>query len=190
LSCFFVMQRLARSALRTLSTSTASSSAAPAAPWFVDPAYVDRPSPPHMPAKPHTALPPLPEGVPRALAQLHAALADSPHLEPGTLLVRTPIETPQGPPLPYSPPKGRRMRGGTEFGEGVEGRIKGVPESGGIWSWIMLAQVNSYLVFLLTYVLNVCSGQRRYRKAWLNRIRHPRCTKDGASISIPVPYTL
>jgi hypothetical protein len=122
------MQRVARSFLRSLSTAPSSAAATP---WFVDPGYSSRPAPPHLPSKPSDSHPPLPEGVPNALRHLHAALADSPH-------------------LPYSPPRGRRMRGGTDSGEGLEGRIKGLPESGGIWNWIVLAQVRNELAILHT----------------------------------------
>ncbi|KZT67793.1 hypothetical protein DAEQUDRAFT_728791 [Daedalea quercina L-15889] len=51
------------------------------------------------------------------------------------LRVREPIPTALGPPLPDSPPKGRRKRGRTYAGEGVYDR------AGGIWSWIIVAQV-------------------------------------------------
>jgi len=77
---------------------------------------------------------PLPLGVPPALRHLHAKMAQSPYLEPSQLLVREPIPQPPGPPLPISEPKGRRKRGRTYAGEGLL-------EPGGIWNWIVLAQV-------------------------------------------------
>ncbi|KAI0048533.1 hypothetical protein FA95DRAFT_1557890 [Auriscalpium vulgare] len=114
---------------RTLSTVSPT-------PWFVDPeeaARLQRHAPPHLPASAPT-LPPLPAAAPPAIRALHAQLAQSPLLEPDALLVREPIPQPPGPPLPYAPPKGRRRRGGTYFGEGFL-------EPGGIWSWVVLAQV-------------------------------------------------
>ncbi|TCD65358.1 hypothetical protein EIP91_002756 [Steccherinum ochraceum] len=103
-------------------------------------ARIERSRPPHLPGadfKPTLA--PLPAEIPPTspLAHLHAALQTSPHLEPGTLLVREPVHTEAGPPLPPALPKGRRRRGGTYFGEGLGDAL----ESGGIWSWILVAQV-------------------------------------------------
>ncbi|KAK7689112.1 hypothetical protein QCA50_007803 [Cerrena zonata] len=98
----------------------------------VSPSIAGRPS-----LTPH---PPLPDELPSTsvLAQLYDLLKTSPHLEPGTLLVREPIPTPVGPPLPAAAPKGRRQRGRTYFGEGVT--VDGL-ESGGLWNWIMVVQV-------------------------------------------------
>ncbi|KAF7796934.1 hypothetical protein EIP86_008120 [Pleurotus ostreatoroseus] len=82
-------------------------------------------------------LPPLPSSIleESPIAQLHAALASSPFLEPGTLLVTEPIPTALGPALPRNEPKGRRKRGRTYSGEGI-------PDSGtGLWRWVVLAQV-------------------------------------------------
>ncbi|KAM5542598.1 hypothetical protein V8D89_003559 [Ganoderma adspersum] len=144
-----VCQDLAR---RTFTSSTPSSSTAPstasstisssALPWFIDPSDVEpTPSPfsrrvgmPQAAARP---LPPLPLDLPsnHPIARLHAELKASPHLEPGTLLVRSPIPTATGPPLPPSMPKGRRKRGRTYVGEGV------LDNMGGIWEWVVIAQV-------------------------------------------------
>lgn len=49
--------------------------------------------------------------------------------------MQEPIPTATGPPLPDSPPKGRRKRGRTYAGEGV------YEYAGGIWNWIIIAQV-------------------------------------------------
>ena len=67
--------------------------------------------------------------------RLHAELKNSPHLEPGTLLVRSPIHTAVGPPILDSMPKGRRKRGRSYVGEGV------AESMGGIWEWLVIAQV-------------------------------------------------
>ncbi|KAI0373298.1 hypothetical protein BV20DRAFT_938103 [Pilatotrama ljubarskyi] len=140
--------QLTRRVLSTASSSSpelaSSSSSAPASPlpWFVDPAEEEpTPSPyarhvptPHAPSKP---VAPLPSAIPpdHPIARLHAELKTSPHLEPGTLLVREPIPTANGPPLPAAAPKGRRKRGGTYAGESVSEDV------GGIWEWLVIAQV-------------------------------------------------
>jgi len=122
-------------------SSTSSSNLSPL-PWFIDPPELipgtsteNKVSTSH----PHRSapLPSLPAAIPpdSPIAQLRAALRDSPHLEPGTLIVREPIPTVPGPPLPDSVPKGRRKRGRTYAGEGV------YDHTGGIWSWIVVAQV-------------------------------------------------
>ena len=136
---------------RTLSTAPLGTEHSHVTPWFMDPAdsgakplsRVERNRPPHLSigedVKPKLA--PLPAEIPASspLALLHSALQDSPHLEPGTLLVREPIDTMTGPPLPLTLPKGRRKRGGTYFGEGLGETM----EHGGIWSWVLIAQVRS-----------------------------------------------
>ncbi|RPD59144.1 hypothetical protein L226DRAFT_465399 [Lentinus tigrinus ALCF2SS1-7] len=112
-------------------------------PWFIDPSepesstpspYSRRVSVPQAPALP---LPPLPSALPQnhPIVRLHEELKSSPHLEPGTLLVREPIPTAVGPPLPEAMPRGRRKRGRTNLGEGVSDDV------GGIWDWLVIAQV-------------------------------------------------
>lgn len=116
--------------------STTTTSTAGRLPWFVDPTPFVRQKAPHLvqngPA-------PLPEGVPTVIQNLHAALKTSPHLDQSELLVCEPIPTPPGPPLPEALPKGRRKRGRTYVGEGVAMGVVG-----GLWNWIVLAQVSSY----------------------------------------------
>lgn len=108
-------------------------------PWFIDPADV-APKRPSARTQPRHALPlaPLPSVIPQEspIGRLHATLATSPHLEPGTLVVREPISSASGPPT-QQPAKGRRRRrGGGDPGEGI-------PDPGsGIWNWIVVAQVN------------------------------------------------
>ncbi|EIW60827.1 uncharacterized protein TRAVEDRAFT_146490 [Trametes versicolor FP-101664 SS1] len=136
---------LARRALSTTATtasaspSPSTSSIASPTPWFVDSEeeispYARRSALPQAPTKP---LAPLPAAIPsdHPIARLHAELKASPHLEPGTLLVREPIPTATGPPLPATMPKGRRQRGRSYVGEGVAG------DTGGIWEWLVIAQV-------------------------------------------------
>ncbi|CCM07223.1 uncharacterized protein FIBRA_09568 [Fibroporia radiculosa] len=122
---------------RPLSTVPSSSSAS-SLPWFVDPSDALPTKPTTQPRRPALAdVRPLPSVIPPGspVAQLHSALSTSPHLEPGMLFVREPIPTDVGPPLPDAVPKGRRKRGRTYAGEGVQ------DHTGGIWSWIVLAQV-------------------------------------------------
>ena len=114
--------------------STTAASATGRLPWFVDPTPFVRPKGPHLvengPA-------PLPEGTPSVVKNLHAALKTSPHLDQSELLVCEPIPTLPGPPLPDAIPKGRRRRGRTYVGEGVAPGVVG-----GLWNWIILAQVS------------------------------------------------
>ena len=122
----------ARCSLRSLSTISSS------VPWFVDSSET---LPTQSAAPQRGTLPPLPPpGVPLALQSLHAQLVQSPYLDPSKLLVRNPIPQPPGPPLPISTPKGRRRRGSTYAGEGFL-------EPGGIWNWIVLAQVQPSSTF-------------------------------------------
>lgn len=133
-----------RSAHRFLSTTHAvpphlSTSSLP---WFVDPSDTVPKAPSSFTrnrnaADSHAPLAPLPVLLPEdsPIVQLHAALASSPFLEPGTLLVSEPIPTALGPALQRTEPKGRRKRGRTYSGEGI-------PESGSnVWDWVVIAQV-------------------------------------------------
>ncbi|KAH9001550.1 hypothetical protein EDB92DRAFT_2051115 [Lactarius akahatsu] len=122
---------VARCSSRTFSTLDSSLPTSHRVPWFVDPQetlHTQR-------APPQTATSPaIPPGAPPALQNLYTQLRQSPYLEPSALLVRDPINRPPGPPLPVTIPKGRRKRGRTYAGEGFL-------EPGGIWNWILLAQV-------------------------------------------------
>ena len=85
---------------------------------------------------------PIPLGVPGILRTLHKDLSVLPHLDQSVLEICKPIESSVGPPLPHALPQGRRRRGRTDYGMGV-------PEtSGGLWKWIVLAQVIFLRVFL------------------------------------------
>ena len=116
---------------RQLSTTTTATTGR--LPWFVDPTPFVRQKVPHLIQNGPT---PLPEGVPTVIRNLHTALKTSPHLDQSELLVCEPIPTPPGPPLPDAIPKGRRKRGRTYGGEGVATGMVG-----GLWNWIVLAQV-------------------------------------------------
>ncbi|GLB35007.1 putative ribosomal silencing factor during starvation [Lyophyllum shimeji] len=103
-----------------------------ALPWFVDQSPV--PHPPHLPRR-VVSTPPLPDNTPSTLRELHAQLAQSPHLDASTLVVSEAIPRQPGPPLPPRKPQGRRKRGGTYAGNSVYD----VP--GGLWNWVVMAQV-------------------------------------------------
>ena len=131
-----------RCSVRYLSTSSLSSRV----PWFIDSSEASRTQ---QTSFQKGSLPPLPPGVPVTLQTLHAQLALSPYLEPSELLVRDPIPQPPGPPLPMSAPKGRRKRGGTDFGKDF------LLQPGNLWNWIVLAQVRLALV-MLSRVMSLC----------------------------------
>lgn len=127
-------------------SSTPYSSSQARQPWFVDdtePIYAaPRPQSTRNSPVSSPLLPSLPPTIPEELKALHSALALSPHLEPSALLVRRPLPTPPGPPpIEDQLPKGRRKRGRTYVGEGV--RVGNGLLEGGIWSWIVLAQVRA-----------------------------------------------
>ena len=139
--------------------STASSSSSPQ-PWFIDPSDTPLPKPttsstlpPSQPQQPLVPLSPLPSEISSStpLARLHSRLSASPFLEPGTLLVTKPLQTEVGPPLPPSAPKGRRKRGRTYFGEGLEGG----DVEGGLWRWILIAEVRISSVWSMEKVYSV-----------------------------------
>lgn len=123
-------------------------------PWFVDqdeetPTFNQRPTPPHLPSEPYK----LPSSVPDAVRLLYNELSTSPYLEPSTLIAREPLQIPAGPPLPERKPRGKRRRGGTFAGESE------IEESGGIWSWIVMAQVSVLTIQFLTQQL-ICITTR------------------------------
>lgn len=106
----------------------------PTLPWFVEPEPVNpRELPPHLLPKSHD----LPPDLPVPIKELFHTLCKSPFLEPSTLEVKEPSPIPPGPPLPKTIPKGRRGRGRTYSGEGIE------YNQGGIWNWVVTAQVMS-----------------------------------------------
>jgi len=89
-------------------------------------------------AQPRAAslIPPIPHDVPDHIRELHTMLSTSPYLDRSNLLVSRPREPVAAPPLPFRSPKGRRrVRGGTDFGVGID-----MPNNG-IWDWCVLAQV-------------------------------------------------
>ncbi|KAJ8597919.1 hypothetical protein M405DRAFT_802766 [Rhizopogon salebrosus TDB-379] len=107
----------------------------PSTPWFIDtegPTHsVNRHTPPHLAPKAHE----LPEDISPGIKQLFLQLSKSPVLDLSTLRVDRPAAALPGPPLPRTIPKGRRKRGRTYSGEGL------VEEPGGIWDWVVTAQV-------------------------------------------------
>ena len=153
-------------------------------PWFVDPDFAAKKVPSeslleHQPIPGPsrtvgTKIKPLPPGVPSLISELYYELAKSPLLEPGSLEVRNPLPSMPGPPLPKSFPKGRRRRGGTDFGEGIPD-----PE-GGLWKWIVLAQVCFLELVTTIHVTDAHSaGKRRDRGPRIYRINPSYRAKDG-----------
>lgn len=118
----------------SLAATRLSSTQATASPWFVDPEpqSSQKQAPPHLTPKVQD----FPPNLPEAIRQLYTKLAQSPLLEPSTLDVRESIAPPPGLPLPKRPPQGRRRRGGTYAGEGID-----EDAVGGIWNWVVVAQV-------------------------------------------------
>ena len=111
-------------------------------PWFVDHDYVpkSRAPPPHLRAASRPPQP-LPAGIPSHLATLHDALTKSALLEPGGVEIRRFVPHLPDPSFTTSQiPKGRRMRGRTDFGVGIP-QPQG---AGGLWKWIVLAQVSDF----------------------------------------------
>lgn len=130
-------QTYLRTPSRNLSTASPGST-----PWFIDPEDVEPPTfarrsiPPHLPEVPYE----LPTGIPEPVRVLYNELSTSPYLEPSTLVARKPPQIPPGPPLPVRKPQGRRKRGGTYAGESM------LDSSGGIWNWVVMAQVMSNIL--------------------------------------------
>ncbi|KZP20784.1 hypothetical protein FIBSPDRAFT_529225 [Athelia psychrophila] len=113
-------------------------------PWFVDAedeptppsqTFDRRPTPPHIPE--HTEPFKLPENIPEPIRLLYETLKTSPFLEPDTLVAREPLKIPHGPRVPVKAPNGRRrIRGKTYAGESTLDL-----GSGGLWNWVVMAQV-------------------------------------------------
>ena len=137
---------------RSLATSSHASEST-STPWFVDPeetAFAARrtqktPALSRPQTQPRT-IQPIPDDVPTPIQHLYFQLAQSPLLEPSYLTVQEPLAMPPGPPLPEVAPKGRRRRGRTYGGEGVE-------DSTGLWDWVIMAQVSLVGSLTAAYLL-------------------------------------
>ncbi|KAG1827002.1 uncharacterized protein BJ212DRAFT_1309802 [Suillus subaureus] len=81
---------------------------------------ITRHTPPHLAPKTHE----LPENISAGIRQFRRLCS-----------VERPVTALPGPPLHRTLPKGRRKRGRTYSGEGL------VEEPGGIWDWVVTAQV-------------------------------------------------
>ena len=130
-----VARRRCLNAFRSLSTTTN------AKPWFIDSNSPDEIEPRPSPLSP---TPPLPSDTPETLRKLHSELALIPHLDHSQLVVSRSLMFTPGPPLPFREPQGRRKRGGTYAGESM------FDMPGGIWNWIVLAQVGLNIFLLIT----------------------------------------
>lgn len=134
-------------------------------PWFIDPedfetatTFEHRPVPPHLPELPNE----LPANIPEPIRVLYNKLSTSPFLEPSTLVAREPPQIPPGPSQPRHKPKGRRRtRGVTYAGEST------LETSGGIWNWVVMAQVCELDRLCYHHVCNCwfISGQGGYGKS-------------------------
>ncbi|KAI6028856.1 hypothetical protein F5J12DRAFT_398143 [Pisolithus orientalis] len=114
-------------------TRLLSTNAAPS-PWFVDPE--PQPSQKHTPPHLTPKVQEFPPNLPGPIRQLYTKLSQSPLLELSTLDVRESVAPPPGLPLPKRAPRGRRRRGGTYAGEGID-----EDAVGGLWNWVVIAQV-------------------------------------------------
>ncbi|KAF9030765.1 hypothetical protein BJ165DRAFT_1519514 [Panaeolus papilionaceus] len=102
-------------------------------PWFIDGSKSKEQQPTLTPT---TAIPPVPQDAPEILKHLHSQLVLSPHLEKSALSIAPAIQPAPGPPLPLRSPHGRRKRGGTYAGVSAYDS-----DTGGLWSWVVSAQV-------------------------------------------------
>ena len=118
-------------------------------PWFVDKSH----APQGFIPKPATG-PSVPENAPQILKLLHAQLLQCPHLDTSALSVGPAVPPPPGPPLPMLLPHGRRKRGGTFSGESAYDMF-----DGGLWSWVVLAQVS--------FFFNNNSNNNNYLCPWI-----------------------
>ncbi|KAF8163253.1 hypothetical protein B0H34DRAFT_694681 [Crassisporium funariophilum] len=118
--------------------SSSATKEASGVPWFVDQShnFSRRNPPPHLPMTTPAAASDIPADTPEIIRKLHAQLLESPHLDKAELLVSKALLPAPGPALPRIMPHGRRKRGGTFSGEsGYD-----MP-GGGIWDWVVMAQV-------------------------------------------------
>ena len=130
----------ARSVIRSRNfVSTTALRADTPLPWFVD---QPSPPPPHLHSENPSIAPPLPSDVPEVIKYLHSQLFKSPLLDKSHLVVSSALLPEQGPPLPLRKPQGRRKRGGTYAGESDYEAV-----STGIWSWVVMSQVNVLSTF-------------------------------------------
>lgn len=112
-------------------------------PWFVDKAFHP---PPHLHSEKPSITPPIPSDVPEVIKHLHSQLLKSPLLDKSHLVVSSALLPEHGPPLPLRKPQGRRNRGGTYAGESDYEAV-----SAGIWSWVVMSQVNILSAFFFFY---------------------------------------
>lgn len=77
-----------------------------------------------------------PPDAPALLQSLFTELQTSPFLDPRYIVLTKPVDRPLAAPAPFSAPKGRRRRGGSDHGPGV-----GAEPIGQIWSWLLLLQL-------------------------------------------------
>ncbi|KAG8961661.1 hypothetical protein FRC03_005118 [Tulasnella sp. 419] len=124
-------------AVRTLFTSTRIADSVSAhRPWFVSDHKPSQVQQEHI-AGPNSASVQLPpQDAPVHLLSLYDKLKTLPYLDPTHLLITKPKEPPiSGPSTPFRAPRGRRLRGGTDHGDGFAFPM------GTLWDWLLIAQV-------------------------------------------------
>ncbi|KAG9032130.1 hypothetical protein FRB95_001836 [Tulasnella sp. JGI-2019a] len=132
--------RLTLPSLRTLSTleSTVDRGSRP---WYVEETEWSQEAGPSTSMKKIESMRPIvtpPADAPEHLQTLFTDLQNSPFLDSRCILLTKPIERPIPAPAPFSAPKGRRRRGGSDHGIGFS---VGSHPVGQIWSWMLLLQL-------------------------------------------------
>ncbi|KAG8878001.1 hypothetical protein FRB97_002847 [Tulasnella sp. 331] len=129
--------------LRTISTVELGGDRKPR-PWYVEETSVpewNQEAGPSTFTKRTELLKPIatpPTDAPEHLQNLFTNLQTSPFLDSRYIVLTRPVEKPVPPPAPFSAPKGRRRRGGSDHGIGFN---IGSHPIGQIWSWMLLLQL-------------------------------------------------
>lgn len=140
-------------------------------PWFIDKPHVQQSFIPKA-----AEICPIPDHAPQIIKLLHSQLLQSPHLDRSALSVGPAIPPSPAPPLPRLLPHGRRNRGGTFSGESVYD----MPD-GGLWSWVVVAQVSVFFEKQMACPY-FPKGERRHGEKRCNRICRMRHSKNGGMI--------
>ncbi|KAL1735271.1 hypothetical protein EV714DRAFT_280439 [Schizophyllum commune] len=129
------LRSLSRAPVRPSARLFAVSAPSRSTPWFVDPAETTTRRAPLEVAE---EAPPVPDAAPTPLKALRQSLVKSPHLDRASVVVAPHNELlPESgePPVRERRHGVRRKRGGNYSGETL------YEDTGGIWDWVMLAQV-------------------------------------------------
>lgn len=160
-------------------------------PWFIDadqdqaistptPTFTARSIPPHIPEEPYK----LSDNIPDTVRALYNELSSSPFLDLSTLVAREPLQIPHGPRVAEKQPKGRRrIRGKTYGGESTLDL-----GSGGVWNWVVMAQVCGLpLTCIIAHAY--LTGEGRDGEPGIDRVCCSCCTQDGKSICCYCEFT-